>query len=89
MIKVKFNKNQSNPFYGMRYCLDLFQNGSKGNLTTNMLDSCYNECKTKEQKEMFFSLLFSIGDITGRQHNIFGKNKKLVKIHQNVLVFKS
>ena len=75
MIKVKFNKNQSNPFYGMRYCLDLFQNGSKGNLTTNMLDSCYNECKTKEQKEMFFSLLFSIGDITGRQHNIFGKNK--------------
>lgn len=75
MITVEFNKKQSNPFYGMQRCLNLFQNGSKGSLTASMLSDCFSECKTKEQKEMFYSLLFSIGDITGRQHNIFGKTK--------------
>lgn len=75
MITVEFNKKQSNPFYGMQKCLTLFQNGSKGSLSASMLSDCFSECKTKEQKEMFYSLLFSIGDITGRQHNIFGKTK--------------
>ena len=41
-----------------------------------MLDAAWMEVKdSKEKKEMFFSLLFSIGDITNRQHNIFGKKK--------------
>lgn len=75
MITVEFNKKQSNPFYGMQNCLKLFQDGSKGILSAGSLDACLAECKTKEQKEMFYSLLFSIGDITGRQHNIFGKSK--------------
>lgn len=46
-----------------------------GNITPSMLDNAYKECKTREQKAMFYSLIFSIGDITARQHNIF-KGKK-------------
>lgn len=76
MVQVKLN-NQSNdnPFYGMRNCLTLMQCAG-GNVTPAMLDNAYKECKTKEQKEMFYSLVFSIGDITARQHNIFKGKKK-------------
>lgn len=47
-----------------------------GNITPAMLDNAYKECKTKEQRAMFYSLVFSIGDITARQHNIFKGKKK-------------
>jgi hypothetical protein len=44
--------------------------------TTGLLNSAWNEVKDdKEKKEMFFSLLFSLGDVTNRQHNIFHKGK--------------
>lgn len=76
MLQVKLNKSNSNPFYGMSKTLELQQSLSKGIVATNaQISSAYAECKTQEQKEMFYSLLFSIGDITGRHHNIFGKNK--------------
>lgn len=74
MVEVKLNNSNENPFYGMRNCLSLMQ-GVGGNITHDMLDKAYSECKTKEQKQMFYSLIFSIGDITARQHNIF-KGKK-------------
>ncbi len=76
MVEVKLNNsNNTNPFYGLRNCLKLYQD-SGVTISESLLNSCYNEIKdNKEQKEMFFSLLFSIGDITARQHNIFGKKK--------------
>lgn len=74
MVEVKINNSNENPFYGMRNCLSLMQNVG-GNITDTMLSVAYSECKTKEQKQMFYSLIFSIGDITARQHNIF-KGKK-------------
>ena len=75
-MEVKLTKKTNdNPFYGMKANLRLFQN--VGNtITIDMLNSAYAECDTKEKRELFFSLLFSIGDITSRQHNIFeGVNK--------------
>ena len=76
MVEVKLNKSNNNPFYGLRNCLKLSQ-AATGNITYDLLDSCYNEVKdNKEHREMFFSLLFSIGDITNRQHNIFKNIKK-------------
>lgn len=75
MVEVKLNKSNNNPFYGMKNCLTLIQN-SNGTITEFLLSEAYNECKTKEQKEMFYSLLFSIGDITARQHNIFKEKKR-------------
>lgn len=75
MVEVKLNNSSENPFYGMRSCLTLMQSVG-GNITPAMLDNAYRECKTKEQKQMFYALIFSIGDITARQHNIFKGKKK-------------
>lgn len=76
MVQVKLNKSNDNPFYGLRNCLKLFQ--SVGNtIDASLLDACWSEVRgNKEHKQMFFSLLFSIGDITARQHNIFKGVKK-------------
>jgi len=75
MLQVVQNKHNDNPFYGLKNCLTLYQNSSKV-VNTLLLDACWQEVKgNREHRAMFFSLLFSIGDITGRQHNIFGKNK--------------
>ena len=75
MIQVEFNKKNENPFYGCSNCLKLVEQAA-GIVTNSMLDAAWNEVAYDlERRKMFFSLLFSIGDITGRQHNIFGKKK--------------
>lgn len=71
MIKVQLNESNENPFYGLKNCLKLFNN-LNGKINTSLLDACYQEVKEdKEKKKLLFSLLFAIGDITNRQHNIF------------------
>ena len=70
MKEVKFNKaNNENPFKGMSNCLKLFN----GDIST--VDAAYKEANTFEKKAMFYSLLFSIGDITNREHNLFHHHK--------------
>ena len=74
MVQVEFNKKQENPFYGLKHCLSIFQGTS---ITEGLLDRAWLEVRDdKVKKEMFYSLLFSIGDITNREHNIF-HNKKV------------
>ena len=76
MIKIELNKKNENPFYGCSNCLKLIEQ-SAGVITYSMLDAAWNEvAQDLEKRKMFFSVLFSIGDITGRQHNIF-KGKKV------------
>lgn len=76
MVEVKLNKSNSNPFYGLRNCLKLFECVG-GTITEPLLDACWNEVKdNKEHRQLFFSILFSVGDITARQHNIFRGIKK-------------
>ena len=76
MVQVKLNKSNDNPFYGLRNCLKLFQSVNN-TIDASLLDACWSEVRgNKEHKQMFFSLLFSIGDITARQHNIFKGVKK-------------
>lgn len=71
MVEVRLNNSNENPFYGMRNCLQLFNN-LNGTITVSMLDAGYEEVKDdKAKKELFYSLLFAVGDITNRQHNIF------------------
>lgn len=75
MIQVELNKKNENPFFGCSNCLKLIEQ-SAGTVTNSMLDEAWKEvAQDLEKKKMFFSVLFSIGDITGRQHNIFGKKK--------------
>src|SRR5688500_504124 len=72
MLKVELTNKTNNPFYGMRNCLELYQSAGKGSVNESLLDRCFLEVQdSKEKREMFYSLLFSIGDITARQHNIF------------------
>lgn len=76
-MEVKLNKSNNNPFYGLRNCLNLLNVGANSSIDNAQLNSCWEEVKdNKEYREMFFSLLFSIGDITARQHNIFKGVKK-------------
>lgn len=71
-MNIQVNKSNNNPFYGLKHCLNLLSKGANGNTEYYELDRCWEEVKdNKEHREMFFSLLFSIGDITSRQHNIF------------------
>lgn len=72
MVEVKTSNKSSNPFYGLRNCLKLFQESVSNKIDTGLLDWAWVEVKdSKKKRELFFSLLFSIGDITNRQHNIF------------------
>ena len=74
--QVTFNKKNENPFYGLRNCLQIYQQ-STSLIDNNLLNAAYDEVKNDKQKlEMFYSLLFSIGDITSRQHNVFKGIKK-------------
>lgn len=76
MVEVKLNKSNENPFYGMKACLNLLRSVGQ-TITPQMLNEAWAEVKgNKEKKEMFYSLLFSIGDITARQHNIFKNIKR-------------
>lgn len=76
MVEVKLNKSNNNPFYGLRNCLKLLELAG-GVITEDLLNNCWNEVKdNKEHRQLFFSLLFSVGDITARQHNIFKGVKK-------------
>lgn len=76
MVQVELNKKNDNPFYGMRKMLLLQQASSDCGINMHLVNDAWNEAKgSKEKRELFYSILFSIGDITNRQHNIF-KGKK-------------
>jgi hypothetical protein len=70
---VTFNKKSENPFKGLRKCLEL---ANANHVTEFMLDDAYAEVfMNKDKKALFYSIIFNIGDITNREHNIFRKNK--------------
>ena len=71
-MKTAIQKS-TNPFYGMKACLKLFEKSS-GTIEEKMLDNAYAECDTREKKELFYSLCTLIGDVTNRKHNIFKQN---------------
>lgn len=77
MVEVKLNKSNDNPFYGLRNCLKLQQASTDSVISESLINEAWKEVKnSKEKRELFFSILFSIGDITNRQHNIFKGKKK-------------
>lgn len=73
MLKVEFNSGSGNPFVGMEKTLEAFQKASKG-MKVNFRE-LISEAETSEQAALVFILLFSVGDITAREHNIFKGNK--------------
>lgn len=74
MIQVEFNKKSENQFYGLRNCLKLQQASTDAVIQESLINEAWNEVKNnKDNRALFYSILFSIGDITNRQHNIFHK----------------
>jgi len=72
ITQVEFNTKSENPFYGMSNTLGIFQLASKGTpVSKAVMTDAWNECKDLNQKAVLISILFSIGDITGREHNMF------------------
>ena len=79
MVKIEFNKNNTNPFFGCKACLNLYKSVSEqSNIDiTSHLNTAWDEVAgDKEKEKMFYSLVFSIIDVTNRKHNIY-KNKKV------------
>ena len=77
MIQVELNKKSENPFYGFKNNLKLLQASTDASVSVTLINDAWNEAKkNKESRELFYSVLFSIGDITNRQHNIFKGKKK-------------
>lgn len=78
-LKVKMSAVNENPFYGKTALKNLLNTGKSVNSKSQMdslLNSAWNEAKNdKTLREMFFIICFSIGDITNREHNIFGKSE--------------
>lgn len=76
MIQVEMNKKSENPFYGLRNNLKLLQDSTNSNISVSLINDAWDEAKgSKEKRELFYSVLFSIGDVTNRQHNIFRGKK--------------
>lgn len=71
---------EANPFYGLKHTLSMSKELSKTEGTLNeatinsYITNSWNECKGyKEKRELFFTLIFSLGDIQNREHNLFKK----------------
>lgn len=81
MITLKRKQVDENPFYGKKALFDLYQKGASAKgmaegTFKNALKAAYQEAKgSKELLEVFYSIAFSLGDISNRQHNAFGTGK--------------
>lgn len=78
--KTKLEVAKGNPFYGMNASLVLLQQCSKmtdspsKSAIVQLLTNAWKECSTDfNKRQMFWSVVFSFGDITNREHNIFKK----------------
>lgn len=78
MITPHTTKKHENPFFQMKACLEMLQNVSKltdktsKSVVHGYINNAWKESKDDlAKRQMFFSLLFSLGDITNREHNVF------------------
>jgi len=72
----------ANQFYGKRELLNLFQQihkfeADRVNRTglNCLLSAAWNSCSTEEDKALFWLIVFSSGDISNREHNLFKRAK--------------
>lgn len=78
-VEKTSDNNNENQFSGMKATLNMFQQVSKMRNDANKdvirtyLTRAFNECDTLDKKKLFYSLIFSFGDIANRKHNIFRK----------------
>ena len=92
-MKVEFSKKNENPYYGMSNTLSIYQDATKGkNVYQSVLDGAWGEANTDEKKAVLFTVLFHVGDITNRNHNLFkgkvqnGGNAQRVVFRDNLII---
>lgn len=79
LLQKKAKLTEENPFYRMSALLEMLTQLPKASdsITKNQvyqyLRQAWSECNTKDKREAFFVVLFSIGDIQNREHNVFKK----------------
>ena len=76
----------SNPFYGNGSLLNMYNTLSKEemvgvlgegeNIVFALLNNAYSSIKTEEERQLFFIILFSVGDIANREHNVLKSTMK-------------
>lgn len=75
-LKTKMHSAASeNPFYGKTALFEFYQKAQSGAISDSLLSSTWKTCLTKEDKELFWIIAFSCGDIANRQHNAFRGTK--------------
>lgn len=57
-----------NPFYGNKSLFELYQASQSGTISNAVLTSAFNASKTRQELELFYSILFATGDISNREH---------------------
>ncbi len=82
LVSQGTKKLVTNPFYKMVGTLTMLQQCSKmtdnpsKSVVVGLLNNAWKECEGDiTKRKMFFSVLFSLGDISNREHNIFKKRK--------------
>lgn len=84
-MKTTMQKGNDNPFFQKKALNQLLLSGSKASskqALVTLLDNAWDECYTSKHntikvlRQMFFILIFELGDISNRSHSIFkGKSK--------------
>jgi len=69
------NAASENPFYGKSQLLEFYQAAQSGKVTDTLLTTTWKSCTIKEERELFWVIAFSCGDISNRQHNAFRGTK--------------
>lgn len=64
-----------NPFYGKSFLFDFYQKAQSGAINDSLLTNTWKQCTSKEDKQLFWVIAFSCGDIANRQHNAFRGTK--------------
>lgn len=68
-----------NPFYGKQSLFAMYQDSQKPSLNKSSwfstMTSAWRECSTATDKQLFFTIVFAMGDIPNRQHNAFKQAK--------------
>ena len=69
-LKAKMRSAASeNPFYGKVQLFEFYQKAQSGAISDSLLTSTWKTCTSKEDKQLFWVIAFSTGDIANRQHN--------------------
>lgn len=75
-VKMR-NAASENPFYGKSNLFEFYQAAQSGKISDSILTNTWKTCTTKEDKQLFWVIAFSCGDIANRQHNAMRSVSKL------------